>query len=535
MSGLQTVNPNADHTKSNASLSTNINAGKGLQEILKSNLGPKGTLKMLVGGAGQISLTKDGYKLLYEMSIQHPTASLIARIATAQNEITGDGSTASVLLVGEILKQAERYLNEGVHPRLLVEGIEKARERCKAFLDGYAITKEPNRATLTDATRTALRTKLPQVLADQLADICIDAVTTIYEPGQIPDLHMVELVTMKHKLGSDTRFVRGLVLDHGGRHPNMPKRLKNCYVLTCNISLEYEKSEVNSGFYYSSAEQRNRMVKAERATCDAKVAQIVALKKKLCDGTDKSFVVINQKGIDPPSLDVFAANGILGLRRAKRRNMERLQLCCGGQSIHAIEALEEAVLGYAEDVYEHVLGEDTFTFVEGVRHPRSCTILVNGPNPHTIAMVEDSVKNGLRCVRNVLIESKLVPGAGAFELSAHADLVEFKKSVKGKAKLGVQAFADALLVIPKTLATNSGFDQMDTILAMQEELQGGAKYVGLDIASGEASDPTATGVYDVFRVKHQMVESAGVIAAQILLVDEIIRAGRVTSAPGMPT
>jgi len=545
------VNPNADHSKSNAAIATNIAAGKGLQEILKTNLGPKGTLKMLVGGAGQIGLTKDGYKLLYEMQIQHPTAALIARIATSQDDATGDGSTSAVLFVGEVLKQAEQYLGQGVHPRLIVDGIDLARDRTKKFLDLFTVTRSTERNTLVEVTRTALRTKLPQQMADSLAEICIDAVTTIHEEGKDIDLHMVEVMHMAHKLGTNTRFVNGLVLDHGARHPNMPKSLKNCFILTLNVSLEYEKSEVNSGFYYTSADQREGMVKAERATCDARVQQIIALKEKVCSGDKKDygFVVINQKGIDPSSLDQLAAHNILGLRRAKRRNMERLTLCCGGEALNAVADLTESMLGFAETVHEHKLGEETYTFVEGVKNPRSCSILVNGPNLHTIAMIKDAIKDGIRCVRNALLEKKFVPGGGSFEIAAYTDLQEFKKTVTGKAKLGVQAFADGLLIIPKTLATNSGFDQMDTILKLLDEYAAlnpdavGPKAttnktfvpVGVDVDSGGALDPAASGIWDVFRVKHQMVESAGVIASQILLVDEIMRAGRVSYKPGMAT
>lgn len=536
MSSLSQINPNADHAQSNASLATNIAAGKGLQQVLKTNLGPKGTLKMLVGGAGQISLTKDGYKLLYEMQIQHPTASLIARIATAQDDATGDGSTSAILVVGEVLKQAERYLGEGVHPRLLVDGIDKARDCAKEFLDSFCIDREPTRDMLKEVTFTALATKLSPKMANSLADICIQAVTTLHHGEDDIDLHMVEVMHMGHKLDMDTQYIDGIVMDHGARHPNMPHRLKDCYILTLNVSLEYEKSEVNSGFFYSSAEQRQAMVKAERATCDDKIAKIIALKNKLCTAENKkSFVVINQKGCDPPSLDALAANGIFALRRAKRRNMERITLCCGGEAIQSIEALDESVLGWAETVYEHKLGEETYTFVEGVKNPRSCTILVKGPNPHTIKMIKDAIKDGLRCVRNGILEHKIVPGAGSFEIACHAHLLDFKKTVSGKAKLGVQAFADALLIIPKVLAANSGFDQMDCILALQDELNEGNNIVGLDIDSGEACDPCSSGIYDIYAVKKQILESAGVIASQILLVDEIIRAGRVSYKPGMAT
>merc|ERR1712176_1623277 len=152
---------------------------------------------------------------------------------------------------------------------------------------------------------------------------------------------------------TDTRLIRGLVLDHGARHPDMPKRLENCYILTLNVSLEYEKSEVNAGFFYSTAEQRDALVNSERKFTDEKVKKIIELKRKVCtEENKKSFVVINQKGIDPPSLEMLARENIIALRRAKRRNMERLVLACGGSAVNSVEDLDESDLGFAETVYE---------------------------------------------------------------------------------------------------------------------------------------------------------------------------------------
>lgn len=196
---------------------------------------------------------------------------------------------------------------------------------------------------------------------------------------------MVEIMHMKHKLSHNTRLVRGLVLDHGARNPNMPKKLENCFILTCNVSLEYENTEVHSQFFWSNAEQRAQLQGNERFMTDERCRKIIELKKKVCEGTDKTFVVINQKGIDPICLDMFAKEGIIALRRAKRRNMERLLLACGGNGVNSVEGLTEADLGYADTVYEVILGEEKYTFVEGVKNPKSCTILINGPNDHTIA------------------------------------------------------------------------------------------------------------------------------------------------------
>ena len=437
-----------------------------------------------------------------------------------------------VLFIGELMKQAERVLGEGVHPRIVVEGFELAKTAVLELLEKFkkdvnVSQDEPDRELLTMVARTSLRTKLIQSMADQLTSIVTDAVLTIRKKDEPIDLFMVETMFMRHRLAQDTTLVHGLVLDHGSRHPDMPKHLENCYILTCNVSLEFEKSEVNSGFFYSNAEQRERLVEAERRVTDERVEKIIALKKKLCDGTDKSFVVINQKGIDPFSLDLLAKEGILALRRAKRRNMERLELACGGQAVNSFDGdeLGEEVLGYAGVVREHVLGEDKFTFVEKCSNPSSCTILVKGPNDHTIAQLKDAIRDGLRAVKNTIDDGCVVPGAGAFEVAASVHLNDVtRKQAKGRAKLGVQAFAEALLVVPKTLAENSSFDAQDSVIAMQHEYENGNP-VGLDIATGEPMDVAVSGVYDNYIVKKQIFGAAPVIATQLLLVDELLRAG----------
>ena len=227
-------------------------------------------------------------------------------------------------------------------------------------------------------------TKIHPKLAEQLTEIVTDAILQIQRDGKL-DLHMIELMHMKHKLTNESKLIRGLVLDHGSRHPDMPKKLENCYILTCNVSLEYEKTEAHSGFFWSSAEQRENLIKSERKFTDDKVQKIIELKRKVCDGTNKNFVIVNQKGIDPLSLDMLAKENIIGIRRAKRRNMERLTLACGGFAVNSVEDLEEKHLGFAEHVYEHELGEDKYTFIEGVKNPLSVTILIKGPNDYSIA------------------------------------------------------------------------------------------------------------------------------------------------------
>lgn len=529
------VNPNANVAKDVVALNINISAAKSLQDILKTNLGPKGTMKMLVGGSGDIKLTKDGGVLLGEMQIQHPTAQMIARTATAQDDITGDGTTSTVLLIGDLLVQAARYLAEGMHPSTIIEGYELAQKEALNFLDEFKVPVEADenghisRDILYNLARSAISTKVSEQLCNSLSDIVVDAISVIQRKGKELDLHMVEIQHMEHQMDTETQLIKGLVLDHGTRHPNMRKSCSNCFILTCNVSLEYEKTEVNAGIVYHTAEEREELVQAERFHCDEKVRAIIDLKKKVCKDGKTTFVVINQKGIDPMSLDMFVKEGIFAVRRAKRRNMERVTLACGGVAVNSIEDLDESVLGYCKDVHEVVLGENKYTFVEGVQHPHSCTILIKGPNKHSIRQVKDAIRDGLRAVKNGVVDKCFVPGAAAFEVACHSHLIEYAKSVKGKPKLGVEAFAKAMLCIPKTLAANSGYDSLDAVLKLQDEFNTGA-VVGLDIYSGEPDviSPEDMGILDNYRVKRQCISAATFTATQLLFCDEIIQAGRNT-------
>ncbi|KYQ91904.1 chaperonin containing TCP1 zeta subunit [Tieghemostelium lacteum] len=519
--------------KRGQALLLNISAGKGLQSVLKTNLGPKGTLKMLVSGGGEIKLTKDGAVLLHDMQIQHPTAALIARTATAQDDITGDGTTSNVITIGEFLKQSERYLAENIHPRIISEGLELAKDRCLAFLETFKQKKNTlDRELLINIARTSLRTKLPRELADQLTEHVVDSLLLIRKDNEPIDLFMVEIMTMQHRTDGQSQLIKGLVLDHGSRHPDMPKKLSNCFILTCNVSLEYEKTEVNANFLYKDHQTRSKMIDGEHKLVAERCKQIIDLKNHVCDTPDKNFVVINQKGIDPICLDMFAKAGIIALRRAKRRNMERLTLACGGTAMNSLEDLSPDCLGHADSVYEHVLGEEKYTFVEGVNNPFSCTILIKGPTKHIIEQIKDALRDGLRAVKNTIEDQCVVPGGGAFQIAAYADLMKFKETVQGRVKLGVQAFADSILIIPKTLAENSGFDPMDTIIKLQEEYAKG-HIVGLDIMSGEPMDPVQEGIWDQYSVLKQIYRSSPIIASQLLLVDEIIKAGKgMGRAPG---
>ena len=527
------INAKGEELDREGALRMNLTAATSISGVIRSNVGPKGTEKMLVGGAGQVKITKDGNVLLHEMSIIHPTAQMIARAATAQDDTVGDGSSSNVLFIGELFMQSFRYVTEGIHVSQLVDGIELAKKRSLEFLEECRYKPEKiDREFLLNAARTALRTKLPIKLADQMTEIVTDAVLTIKKDTGI-DLHMVEIMHQNQKMSTDTKLIKGLVLDHGGRHPSMPKRLENCYILNCNVSLEYENTEVHSKLIYSNAEQREKLLKSEHKATDDLCRKIIALKREVCDSEEgkknnRHFVVINQKGIDPLSLDMLAREGILGLRRAKKRNAERLILACGGNAVNSFDDLTVNDLGQADLIYEEQIDEEKYTYIEGVKNPQSCTILVRAASGYEIAQIKDAIRDGLRAVKNVFDDESIIPGAGAYEIACAEELKDFaKKEVEGKKFYGVNAFADALLIIPKAICENAGVDPQESIINVARACKANKKLMGVDINdNGKPINPIDHGILDNYCVKKSSLNICPVLAQQFLMVDEIIRAGK---------
>ena len=227
----------------------------------------------------------------------------------------------------------------------------------------------------------------------------------------------------------------------------------------------------------------------------------------------------------------LAKEGIFAARRAKRRNMERLELACGGTAVNSVDDLDESVLGWAGRLHEESLGEEKYTFVEDVKLGKSCTILILGPNKHTIEQLKDATRDGIRAIKNALEDKALVPGAGSFEMAAYRMLMSRKSAVSGRAKLGVEAFAKSLLIVPKILAENSGFDVQESIIRIEEEQERVDLPVGLDLNSGETLLPSVLGIWDSYSVKKQVLNLSTVLATQLLLVDEVMKAGKAMGKP----
>lgn len=358
--------------------------------------------------------------------------------------------------------------------------------------------------------KTSLQTKLHLDIAEHTTRILIDAFSTLKLNDKVFDPHMIEIIKISEGDLLDCYFFKGLVLDHGGRHPSMPKNLKNCHIMILNVSLEYEKTEVNSGFFYGSAEERKALVESEKKFIDERVQKILHFKNEKI-GSDGKLVIVNQKGIDPRSLEQLSNAGILALRRAKRRNMERLEKICGGKSLNSLENISINDLGFSEEVYEISVGEEKMTFLKGSESSTSGTIVLKGSISQEMEMVKDCVKKAFDLISRLLGEPYVLPGGGY----VCEYLINTLSSRFIPNHLGFSIFCESLSIIHKSILLNYGTKPCEHAQNQIFDAQLG-KYV-----TYEESD-----LLDSYSVWKNMLSGSLAVYSTIMKIDEIINAGK---------
>jgi len=507
----------------------NIMAAKIVAEAIKSALGPKGMDKMLVDSLGDVTITSDGKTILDEIEVEHPAAKMMVEVAKTQDDEVGDGTTSSVVVAGELLSKAEELIDKNVHPTIIIDGYRKAADRALEILENIAIPVNPtDKEALKKVAMTSMASKLVSENKEQLAEIAVDAV--LHVARKIGDQYRVDLddIMVEKKPGeslTETRMIKGIVLDKEVVHSGMPKRVENARIALLNCPLEVEKTEFDAKINIESPEEMNAFLKEEENILKGMVEKVAAA---------GANVLICQKGIDDMAQHFLARKGILAVRRAKKSDMEKLSKATGGRIITNIDDLDSGDLGYAELVEERKIGDDKMVFIEGCKDPRSVAILIRGGTERIVDEAERSVHDALCVVRDVIQEPKILAGGGAPEIEVAKELREYAESLPGREQLAVQAFAEAVESVPVTLAENAGLDPIDVISDLRAAHEKGEKWAGIDVFEGKVSDMKKLGVYEPVAVKKQVIKSATEAATMILKIDDVIAAGKMKAPPTPP-
>jgi len=507
----------------------NMMAAETIAEVLKTTLGPRGMDKMLIDSLGDITITNDGATVLDQIDVQHPAAKMMIEIAKTQDKEVGDGTTTAVVLAGELLKKAGELLDQNIHPSVIIAGYQKASDKALETLEKVSIDVDMNdRKTLMQLANTSIRSKAVASARDHLSGIVIDAVKQIIEERDgkvIADVENVQIVKKEGKSLEETELVKGIIIDKEVVHDGMPKKVKDAKIALIDAVLEIEKTEID-------AEIRIKTPGGVKAFLDQESEML----KKMVDRVvgSGSNVLFTQKGIDDVAQNYLAKAGIMTARRVKKSDMEKLAKATGAKIVSNLQDLKKTDLGSCGLVEEKKVGNDKMIFVQECKDPAAVAIFVRAGLERMLDEAERSLNDALYVISDVAEMPKMVPGGGAIEMEVAKEVRTYARQIGGREQLAIEAFADALEVIPRTLAGNAGLDTLDTMVAMKaaHEKKNGL-LMGVNVFEGGTANMLKDGVVEPLVVKLQAIKSGIEVCDMILRIDDVV-AAQSSGGPGGP-
>jgi thermosome len=497
-----------------------------IAEVLKTTLGPRGMDKMLIDSLGDITITNDGATVLDEIDVQHPAAKMMIEVAKTQDDEVGDGTTTAVIFAGELLKKAEDLLEQNIHPSIIIAGYQKAMDKSLEALDKLALDVDlEDKETLMKLATTSMRSKTVAQTREHLANIVIDAVKQIVEERDgetLADVDNVQIVKKEGKSLDETELVRGIIIDKEVIHAGMPKKIEGAKIALIDAPLEVEKTEFD-------AEIRIRSPDAIKAFLDQEAEMLKKMVNRVVDSG--ATVLFAQKGIDDVAQHYLAKAGVMAARRVKKSDMEKLAKATGAKVVSNLSDLKAEDLGTCGVAEERKVGDDKMIFVEDCKDPKAVAIFVRAGLERMIDEAERSLNDALYVISDVMELSKMVPGGGAIETEISRVVREYARQVGGREQLAIEAFSDAMEVVPRTLADNAGLDVLDTMVAIKasHEKKGGSA-MGVNVFGEGVVDMLEQGVVEPLVVKQQAIKSAVEVSSMILRIDDVVAA----TAPEMP-
>jgi len=507
----------------------NIMAARAISDAVKSTLGPKGMDKMLVDSMGDVVITNDGATILKEIDVEHPAAKMIVEVAKAQDEQCGDGTTTAVILTGELLRNAGELIEQNIHPTVITTGYQMAAAKAVDVLNKMAIPIKVNdKKTLKNIAMTSMASKGASAAKDILSDVVVDAVTSIAESrDQKTEVDMDNIQIQKKQGGSinDTQIIKGIILDKERVHEGMPKHVHNAKIALVNAALEIKKTEVDARIQIQDPSQLQSFLDEEEN-----------MLKKMVEKVKKSGanVLVCQKGIDDIAQHFLAKEGIYAVRRAKKSDMDKLGKATGAKIVANLDDLTSKDLGMAGAVEEEKIGDDRMTFVTDCKNPKAVSILIRGSTEHVVDELDRGMHDALFVVKVALEDGKMTAGGGSAATEISMQLREYATSVGGREQMAIEAFANAIEVVPKTLAENAGLDPIDMMINVRRAHKKGNKYAGIDVFNGKIENMMDNNVVEPLRVSVQEVTASTEAANMILRIDDIIASKSGGPAPGGP-
>ncbi|MFP4524693.1 MAG: thermosome subunit alpha [Candidatus Woesearchaeota archaeon] len=495
----------------------NIQAAKAVGEAVRTTLGPKGMDKMLVDSSNEVTVTNDGVTILKEMNIEHPSAKMIVEIAQTQEDEVGDGTTTAVVLAGELLKRAEGLLDQEIHPTVIAKGYRLAAAKAQEVLKDLAEPVTPkDTASLSKIAMTAMTGKGAENNKELLSKIAIRALRQVAVEDNGSMIVDKSDIKLEPKVGGgveETELIKGVVLDKERVHSAMPLKVEGARIALIDSPLEVKSTEMDAKINITDPAKMQEFLDMEESMLQEMVDRVTKT---------GANVVCCQKGVDDLAQHFLAKKGVYVLRRVKKSDMEKLSKATGASIITDLKNLSSKDLGKAGLVEEVRVGDEGMTYIRDCRNPRSVTVLVRGGTEHVVDEVKRALEDALGDVAAALRLQFVVAGAGASEVELARHLRQYADGLSGRVQLAVRAFADAMEVVPRTLAENAGLDPIDVITDLKAAHDNERRWAGINVFTGKVMDAWKQGVMEPLKIKTQAVSSAAEVAVMILRIDDVI-------------
>ncbi|XP_024391525.1 T-complex protein 1 subunit gamma [Physcomitrium patens] len=510
----------------------NIQASKAVADIIRTTLGPRSMLKMLLDASGGIVLTNDGNAILRELDVSHPAAKSMIELSRTQDEEVGDGTTSVIILAGEMLYVAEQFLDRQFHPTVICRAYTKALEDAVAALKDIAFDIDvTDRSMMLNIVRSCIGTKFTSRFGTLIADLAIDSVSTIsIDLGNgLREVDIKKYIKVEKIPGGqleDSQVLKGVMFNKDVVSPGkMRRKILNPRIILLDSPLEYKKGENQTNAEIMKEEDWATLLRMEEEYIEQLCIQIIKFKPDL---------VITEKGLSDLASHYLSKAGISAIRRLRKTDNNRIARACGATIVNRPEELHESDVGTRCGLFEvKKIGDEYFSFIVDCKEPKACTVLLRGPSKDLLNEVERNLADAMGVARNVLKDAKLVPGGGASEMAVSSILKKKSMSIEGVEQWPYRAVVQALEVIPRTLAQNCGVNVIRTMTALQAKHANGENpMVGIDGNTGEITDMKELGVWDSYGVKLQTFKTAIEAACMILRIDDIVSGIKKKQAPG---
>ncbi len=495
----------------------NIAAAKLVAELVRTSLGPRGMDKMLVDGLGDVTITNDGATILKEIDVQHPAAKMMVEISKTVDTEVGDGTTSSVVFGGALLAKAEELLEKDVHATVIIEGFQAAAEKALSLLQELAKSVSPNeKEILLKVAKTSMESKLISEDSGMLSKLVVDAILQVVEKEEGGNKVDLDNIKVEKKAGGsirNTQLIKGIVLDKEIVHSGMPTKTEKAKIALLNSALEIEKTEMSAEIRITDPTQMQMFLEEENRMLKSMVDKIHEI---------GANVLICQKGIDDIAQHYLAKQGILSVRRVKESDMTKLAKATGGRISSNIDDMTAKDLGSAELVEQRKVETEKWTFVEGCKNPKAITVLIRGGSQRVVDEVDRSLHDSLMVVKDVIEKPAVVAGGGAPEEFLASSLKDWADRFEGREQLAIKKYAEALEIIPLTIAENAGMDPINTMVTLRAKHSQGKKWTGIDARNTRVSDMYSLDIIEPAAVKEQIIKSSTEAACMILRIDDVI-------------